>query len=480
MRPAPTSAWSRATRGCTTASTSTAATATRRSPTCSALPVVLVLDARGMTRGIAPLILGYQAFDRGHPHRRRDPQPPRRQPPRVQAARGDRALHRRRRCSGAVARRPSMAHRRAPSRPDARPTRQRRASTRIARDRRAASAAQVDLDRAAGDRRTRAGAARAAAARPQRRAPADACASASRSDEAFGFYYAGRPRRPGAPPAPSWCPSTPCATRACPTVDGLFIGGGFPEMLHGRSWRRTPRCARRSATRIEAGLPAYAECGGLMYLARTPHLEGQTRTHGRARSPADIVMHDKPVGRGYVRLQPTARPSAGRANRRRGRDPLPRVPLFRASRTCPPTPATPTAWRAATASTGERDGIVYKQPARFLQPPARPRRRTTGRRASSPSSADAWRAQRRGCGSPPPRRLRTELPNRRPACLIVTPAAAAQILRSGAASRQPVRPARRRQARRRRLDRLWHGFRRRARRRRGAGMRGHRRYSSHL
>src|SRR5512143_18119 len=30
-----------------------------------ALPVILVLDARGMTRGIAPLILGYQAFDRG-------------------------------------------------------------------------------------------------------------------------------------------------------------------------------------------------------------------------------------------------------------------------------------------------------------------------------------------------------------------------------------------------------------------------------
>src|SRR5208337_3258115 len=29
------------------------------------LPVVLVIDARGMTRGIAPLILGYQAFDKG-------------------------------------------------------------------------------------------------------------------------------------------------------------------------------------------------------------------------------------------------------------------------------------------------------------------------------------------------------------------------------------------------------------------------------
>jgi cobyrinic acid a,c-diamide synthase len=28
------------------------------------LPVLLVLDARGMTRGVAPLILGYQAFDK--------------------------------------------------------------------------------------------------------------------------------------------------------------------------------------------------------------------------------------------------------------------------------------------------------------------------------------------------------------------------------------------------------------------------------
>jgi cobyrinic acid a,c-diamide synthase len=29
-----------------------------------AAPVILVIDARGMTRGVAPLILGYQAFDR--------------------------------------------------------------------------------------------------------------------------------------------------------------------------------------------------------------------------------------------------------------------------------------------------------------------------------------------------------------------------------------------------------------------------------
>ena len=67
----------------------------RRWPSLLGLPVVLVLDARGMTRGIAPLILGYQAFDRdiriagvilnrlgGSRHE-------------VQAAGRDRALHRR-------------------------------------------------------------------------------------------------------------------------------------------------------------------------------------------------------------------------------------------------------------------------------------------------------------------------------------------------------------------------------------------------
>ena len=42
---------------------STAATATRRWPGRLELPVVLVLDARGTARGIAPLVLGYQAFE---------------------------------------------------------------------------------------------------------------------------------------------------------------------------------------------------------------------------------------------------------------------------------------------------------------------------------------------------------------------------------------------------------------------------------
>jgi len=55
---------------------------------------------------------------------------------------------------------------------------------------------------------------------------------------------------------------------------------------------------------IEAGMPAYAECGGLMYLS------GASSWNGRSAAmvgviPADIVMHRRPVGRGYVQLRET-------------------------------------------------------------------------------------------------------------------------------------------------------------------------------
>jgi cobyrinic acid a,c-diamide synthase len=57
---------------------------------------------------------------------------------------------------------------------------------------------------------------------------------------------------------------------------------------------------------IDAGLPAYAECGGLMYLARGIEWNGH-RAEMVGALPADIVMHDRPVGRGYVHLRETGR-----------------------------------------------------------------------------------------------------------------------------------------------------------------------------
>ena len=63
--------------------------------------------------------------------------------------------------------------------------------------------------------------------------------------------------------------------------------------------RASIRCA------IEAGLPVYAECGGLMYLART--LRYKDTVHQMVGAlPVDVVMHERPVGRGYVELERTA------------------------------------------------------------------------------------------------------------------------------------------------------------------------------
>jgi cobyrinic acid a,c-diamide synthase len=55
---------------------------------------------------------------------------------------------------------------------------------------------------------------------------------------------------------------------------------------------------------IEGGLPAYAECGGLMYLSQRLSWQGQTREMVGV-VPGDTVMHERPIGRGYARLQPT-------------------------------------------------------------------------------------------------------------------------------------------------------------------------------
>ena len=51
-------------------------------------------------------------------------------------------------------------------------------------------------------------------------------------------------------------------------------------------------------------MPAYAECGGLMYLCRQIRW-GDASHRMVGVLPADVVMHDKPQGRGYVRLRDT-------------------------------------------------------------------------------------------------------------------------------------------------------------------------------
>jgi len=87
-----------------------------------------------------------------------------------------------------------------------------------------------------------------------------------------------------------------------PECDGLFIGGGFPEMqLEALSANKS--LLQDIKQKIEQGLPAYAECGGLMYL--TNQITSQGKSYPMVGViDADTDMTPKPIGRGYVQLAP--------------------------------------------------------------------------------------------------------------------------------------------------------------------------------
>lgn len=131
-------------------------------------------------------------------------------------------------------------------------------------------------------------------------------------DRAFGFYYADdldALENAGAELVPFDTLHDSCL----PDVDALYIGGGFPETC---AEELEANSALRAQIKqlIENGMPAYAECGGLMYLSRSIDYQGHTYQMVGA-IPGDVKMHDKPIGRGYVHLKedethPWPRPSA--------------------------------------------------------------------------------------------------------------------------------------------------------------------------
>jgi len=121
-------------------------------------------------------------------------------------------------------------------------------------------------------------------------------------DPAFGFYYPGdltALRRAGA----QLIFFNTLSDTALPPVDALFIGGGFPEVhMEALQANTTLRQSIRAA--IENGMPAYAECGGLMYLTRGISWQGK-RCQMVGAIPAETTMHERPQGKGYVVLRET-------------------------------------------------------------------------------------------------------------------------------------------------------------------------------
>jgi cobyrinic acid a,c-diamide synthase len=86
-------------------------------------------------------------------------------------------------------------------------------------------------------------------------------------DAAFQFYYPENLdllRASGAEIV-FW---SPVSDPELPDVDGLYFGGGYPE-LHARALAENTTIVKAVRDFAEAGKPIYAECGGLMFLAET-------------------------------------------------------------------------------------------------------------------------------------------------------------------------------------------------------------------
>ncbi|MDF2421664.1 MAG: cobyrinate a,c-diamide synthase [Nitrosopumilus sp.] len=86
-------------------------------------------------------------------------------------------------------------------------------------------------------------------------------------DTSFNFYYQDNLealRREGA----NLKFFSPVKDKIIPKCDGLYIGGGFPEVL-GDALEKNQTMKKSIKKLSEDNLPIYAECGGLMYLTKS-------------------------------------------------------------------------------------------------------------------------------------------------------------------------------------------------------------------
>lgn len=122
-------------------------------------------------------------------------------------------------------------------------------------------------------------------------------------DAAFSFYYPENIealKALGADIAPI---SALSDSRLPDDLDGLYIGGGFPEIF---AAELEANVSLREGIRQagEDGLPIYAECGGLMYLGRS--ICTATQTYDMVGLlPLDTQMEGKPQGHGYTIMEAT-------------------------------------------------------------------------------------------------------------------------------------------------------------------------------
>jgi cobyrinic acid a,c-diamide synthase len=127
------------------------------------------------------------------------------------------------------------------------------------------------------------------------------CRLALARDAAFHFYYEDNLRRLEALGA-ELLPFSPLADAVLPACDGLLLGGGYPEVHAGRLAANTSMLESIRAF-AAAGRPIYAECGGLMYLARTIVDAGGAAHSMVGLVPGAAVVHERLQALGYVEVE---------------------------------------------------------------------------------------------------------------------------------------------------------------------------------
>jgi cobyrinic acid a,c-diamide synthase len=90
-------------------------------------------------------------------------------------------------------------------------------------------------------------------------------------------------------------------------VDAVYLGGGYPESF-AVDLASNRSLAAELRKRAHAGMPLYAECGGLLYLARSLTDFDGSRHEMSGVLPVDIVMDRKHLAISYVTVR-TASPS---------------------------------------------------------------------------------------------------------------------------------------------------------------------------
>jgi cobyrinic acid a,c-diamide synthase len=121
-------------------------------------------------------------------------------------------------------------------------------------------------------------------------------------DKAFSFYYEDNfdlLRENGA----EIVPFSPLEDTELPRdLDGLYLGGGYPE-LHADALSRNESMRAAIRALAEAGKPVYAECGGMIYLGKSlTMLDG----HSCAMAgllPLEFEMTPRLVHFGYVEVE---------------------------------------------------------------------------------------------------------------------------------------------------------------------------------